>query len=379
MARALVSTYAEDDTGAVAFTVQLMPDALSAGLAAAAAAREKAVRFPVQEMATRRRLARQLYVEGLEVADIAAALGVSSRRVQLLLSERDGLPVPAEAALPLASVPAPRRPRQPGPRGDRASAQRPSAIGAASLQSADLAPPSFHRFRHEALLYRSDEGFLEGTLPFVRQGLDLGHAVMVTVPEPRLTRVREALGSRAKDVTLVDMRRLGANPARIIPAWQQLLDEQGRHGRPVRGVAEPLWPGRRPVERAECDLHETLLNLAFAPGTPLWLRCAYGVEHLGDAEIRLRRAAPPGARRGRRALPRSPPPRERVRRRGPRHRPARPAGHRRGAALRERERPRRAPTGDSLRGRGRPRAGAHRRPDAGRVGAGRQQRPARRW
>ena len=123
-----------------------------------------------------------------------------------------------------------------------------------------------HRYRHEALLYRSDEAFLEGTLPFVRQGLDLGHAVMVTVPEPRLTRVREALGARAKDVTLVDMRRLGANPARIIPVWQQLLDEQGRHGRPVRGVAEPLWPGRHPVEQAECHLHETLAQPGLRPG-----------------------------------------------------------------------------------------------------------------
>ena len=110
VARALVSTYAGDDTGAVAFTVQLMPDALSAGLAAAAAAREKAVRFPVQEMATRRRLARQLYVEGLEVADIAAALGVSSRRVRPCSASATRLPVPAEAALPLASVPAPRVP-----------------------------------------------------------------------------------------------------------------------------------------------------------------------------------------------------------------------------------------------------------------------------
>ena len=72
------ATYAPDDTGAVDFTVELMPDALSAALAAAATAREKAVRSPVQEMLTRRRLARQLYVEGLEVADIAAALGVSS-------------------------------------------------------------------------------------------------------------------------------------------------------------------------------------------------------------------------------------------------------------------------------------------------------------
>jgi anti-sigma regulatory factor (Ser/Thr protein kinase) len=290
VARALVSTSAADDTGAVDFTVELMPDALSAALAAAAAAREKAVRSPVQELVTRRRLARQLYVEGLEVADIAAALGVSSRRVQLLLSERsqpDALPVAAEAALPVASVLAPHAPGNRGGVDISAPAPRQPPISAASLHGGDLAAPSYHRYRHEALLYRGDEAFLEGTLPFVRQGLDLGHAVMVTVPEPRLTRMREALGSRAKDVTLVDMRRLAANPARIIPAWQQLLDEQGRHGRPVRGIAEPLWPGRRPAERAECQLHETLLNLAFAPGTPLWLRCAYDAEHLSDTEIRL--------------------------------------------------------------------------------------------
>ena len=289
VARALVSTYAGDDTGAVDFTVELMPDALSATLAAAAAAREKAVRSPVQEVVTRRRLARQLYVEGLEVADIAAALGVSSRWVLLLLSEHsqpDEPPVPGEAALPVASVLAPRAGNRDGV-DISASAPRLQPISTSSLHGGDLTPPSFHRYRHEALLYPSDEAFLEGTISFLRQGLDLGHAVMVTVPEPRITLVREALGSRAKDVTLVDMRRLGANPARIIPAWQQLLDEQGRHGRPVRGVAEPLWADRRTAEQVECHLHETLLNVAFGPGTPLWLRCAYGVEHLGDAEIGL--------------------------------------------------------------------------------------------
>jgi anti-sigma regulatory factor (Ser/Thr protein kinase) len=290
VARALVSTYAAGGTDAVTFTVELMPDALSAALAAAAAARERATRSPVQELVTRRRLARQLYVEGLEVADIAAALGVSSPRVQLLLGERsqpDGLPVTAEAPVPVASasVHAARSHRT----GVDLSVpvQRRSPVTASLLHDEHLDPSESDGFQHEALLYRSDEAFLEGTVPFVRQGLDLGHAVMVTVPEPRLTQVREALGSRARDVTLLDVRRLGANPARIIPAVQQLLDEQGRHGRPVRGVLESLWPGRRPAERAECHLHERLLSLAFPPGTPLWLRCAYDVEHLGDGEIRL--------------------------------------------------------------------------------------------
>ncbi len=268
VARALVSTYAGDDTGAADFTVELMPDALSAALAAAAAARKGTVRFPAQELLTRRRLARELYVEGLEVADIGAALGVSSGQVQLLISEGVepvGLPVTAEAPLPVASVLAPRR-RARARVGLSTPLHRRSPINAPRLHGENLDPPADHRYRHEALLYRGDDAFLEGTVPFLQQGLDLGHAVMVAVPEPRLTQVREALGSRVKDVTLVDIRRLGANPARIIPAWQQLIDEQHPHGRPVRGVSEPLWPGRRPVERTECHLHETMLNLAFDRG-----------------------------------------------------------------------------------------------------------------
>ena len=89
VARALVTTYAPDDGAAVDFTIELMPDAISAGLAAAATARAKAVRSPVDEVLTRRQLARQLYVEGLEVADIAAALGLSPRRVQLFINTPD--------------------------------------------------------------------------------------------------------------------------------------------------------------------------------------------------------------------------------------------------------------------------------------------------
>ena len=134
VARALVSTYAADDTGAVDFTVELMPDALSAALAAAAAARERAVRSPVQEMVTRRRLARQLYVEGLEVADIGAALGVSSRsgsappqrggRARRAPGPRRGSS--ARRLRPRAPPPRPRR-RRPLRLGPAVTDQRPAA------------------------------------------------------------------------------------------------------------------------------------------------------------------------------------------------------------------------------------------------------------
>ena len=80
------------------------------------------------------------------------------------------------------------------------------------------------------------------------------------------------LGGQRRDEPVLRQRQLSVD--RVFDETR--LVEAGR-----------LEPGRRPAERAECHLHETLLDLAFAPGTPLWLRCAYDVEHLSDAEIRL--------------------------------------------------------------------------------------------
>lgn len=139
-------------------------------------------------------------------------------------------------------------------------------------------------YRHEALFYRDDDEFLAGTVPFIEEALALRQPVMVALPEPRLTLVREALGSGASNVRMVDMGRLGANPARIIPAWREFIDEACRDGQPVRGIGEPLWPGRHEAEVAECQLHEALLNIAVEPWRRLWLRCPYDVQRLGTPE-----------------------------------------------------------------------------------------------
>ncbi len=103
---------------------------------------------------------------------------------------------------------------------------------------------------------------------------------MVAVVRERLEPLRDALGATGDEVYWVDMAELGANPARIIPAWRQFVEEHGDGASPVRGVGEPLWAGRRPAELAECQLHEALLNIAVEPDTPLWLRCPYNEEAL---------------------------------------------------------------------------------------------------
>lgn len=137
-------------------------------------------------------------------------------------------------------------------------------------------------YRHEAFLWHGREDFVRGLLPFIHDGIDVGEAVMVaTIPEHNEW-LATALGARASRVHFVDMTQLGHNPARIIPAWLEFLEEWSGLGRPARGIGEPIWEGRRPEEVVECQLHESLLNLAVDPEMPFWLVCPYDAEHLDE-------------------------------------------------------------------------------------------------
>lgn len=148
-------------------------------------------------------------------------------------------------------------------------------------------------YRHEALLYRGDDQFVAGTVPFIRDGLDAGQPVMVAVIAPKIERLRSELGDDAKRVVFVDMAALGGNPARIIPAWREFVDAHAKSSQPIRGIGEPIWVGRRAPEVLECQLHEALLNLAVDPDSPLWLRCPYDVSALeGDVLAEAERSHP---------------------------------------------------------------------------------------
>ena len=137
-------------------------------------------------------------------------------------------------------------------------------------------------YRHEAFLWRGHDDFVEQLVPFIRDGIEAGEAVMVAVTPEHIEWIRNDLGPSAAQVHFVDMTQLGRNPARIIPAWQQFLDDWSGEGRPARGIGEPIWVGRRPEEVLECQLHEALLNLAVDPELPFWLVCPYDAEHLGE-------------------------------------------------------------------------------------------------
>jgi anti-sigma regulatory factor (Ser/Thr protein kinase) len=69
----------------------------------------------------------------------------------------------------------------------------------------------------------------------------------------------------------------------MIPAWRRFI-ERHRGSSGLRGVSEPLSPGQTPAELAECQIHESLLNLAFANSGPFALLCAYDTRTL-DPEV----------------------------------------------------------------------------------------------
>jgi anti-sigma regulatory factor (Ser/Thr protein kinase) len=139
-------------------------------------------------------------------------------------------------------------------------------------------------FRHEALLYAGTDGFLEGTLPWIRDAVAAGEPILVVVSAARIARLREELGDQAEGVTFADMADVGINPARIIPAWRAFVDAHAGQGRRLRGIGEPIWAQRSPDELVECQRHEALLNLAFAGAEDFWLLCPYDVEAL-DADV----------------------------------------------------------------------------------------------
>lgn len=127
--------------------------------------------------------------------------------------------------------------------------------------------------------------FLHNAVPFIRDGLAAGEPVLVITSTLRIDALRSELGGDAAPVAFADMAQVGSNPARIIPAWQEFIDRERNDGRRLRGIGEPIWPERSPAELAECQWHESLLNLAIDPSTPMWLLCPYDASALDPGVI----------------------------------------------------------------------------------------------
>jgi anti-sigma regulatory factor (Ser/Thr protein kinase) len=127
-------------------------------------------------------------------------------------------------------------------------------------------------FRHEAFIYGDADEFLAHAVPFVNSAVEAGEPALVAVSDRNAGLLGGELGSAAAEVRFASIEELARNPARIVPFWRDFLEE---HGGPVRGLEEPVWPGRSRLEIDECERSEFLLNVAFSAEAPISLLCAY--------------------------------------------------------------------------------------------------------
>jgi anti-sigma regulatory factor (Ser/Thr protein kinase) len=151
-------------------------------------------------------------------------------------------------------------------------------------------PATFH---HEAVFYEGDDQFVDRSLAFVHDGLERSEPVLVMVGARMLELRRAGLGSRAADVHLTDMEVVGRNPARIIPAWSRFVAQNAGTSGGMRGIGEPIWAERTASELSECQLHESLINLAFASADDFRLICPYDTGALPDDVIAEARRSHP--------------------------------------------------------------------------------------
>ena len=152
-----------------------------------------------------------------------------------------------------------------------------------------VAPVVGDGFRHESLLYAGDREFLAAVSAFLRDAARAGEPTLVVVDADKIAALRAQVDGAG--IAYADMAEVGANPARIIAAWRAFVADHGPG--PVRGIGEPIWPGRSSAELVECQRHEALLNLAFADASLFWLLCPYDTAALDvDVIAEARRTHP---------------------------------------------------------------------------------------
>ncbi|HEX5348654.1 MAG TPA: sensor histidine kinase [Pseudonocardiaceae bacterium] len=126
---------------------------------------------------------------------------------------------------------------------------------------------------HQGLLYRSQEEFLAGTVPFVRAGLEHGDPIWVVTTVRNAGWLRVALGGDARRVVFGDCSQWYLHPGRALAALYRAVSVAA-DGKRLRMIGEPLWTARIGQEGSERARYESLVNVALASANASCV-CAY--------------------------------------------------------------------------------------------------------
>ena len=134
---------------------------------------------------------------------------------------------------------------------------------------------SAHRdgFVHPALIYGSDQAFLDVALPFVEEGIERSEPTLVAVQGRNVDNLRSALGGEPDGVTLHSVEEWYETSARTREKFASWATDRLGGGR-VRLIGEPPWATGNDAQIRDWARHESVINVAFA-GMPVTFVCPY--------------------------------------------------------------------------------------------------------
>lgn len=145
---------------------------------------------------------------------------------------------------------------------------------------------------HQALLYGSEEEFLGGLVPFIRDGLQCGDLIYIATTDSHTVSLRDALGADFWRVTVCEGARRYGHPGRALAELHHTVQVATLGGQRLRMIREPLWSSRAVQEGREWARQEALVNTALAV-TNAALVCAYDTRVVdGDVVFNVARTHP---------------------------------------------------------------------------------------
>jgi anti-sigma regulatory factor (Ser/Thr protein kinase) len=127
---------------------------------------------------------------------------------------------------------------------------------------------------HQALLYGSQDEYLAGVVPFVRDGLECGDPVRIATTDRNAGWLRAKLGADARDVVFCDDSQWSGHPVRALAALQGIVQAASSDGHRLRMIEERLWTIRTAPETRAWARHESLVNAVLSVGDAA-LMCTY--------------------------------------------------------------------------------------------------------
>ncbi|MFB3739513.1 MAG: anti-sigma factor RsbA family regulatory protein [Candidatus Velamenicoccus archaeovorus] len=138
-------------------------------------------------------------------------------------------------------------------------------------------------FAHDALLFGNDETFTGALVPWLAEGLELGHAAAIVTTRANIALLRERIPP-GDAVRYVDRDTWYLRPMSTLAGWVDLVAAAGAEGRPaIRVVGEvPFASTER--DRMMWLRYESVLNHALR-GTNAWIVCPYDMRHLPEGVV----------------------------------------------------------------------------------------------